>query len=164
MLRKFMANLESIRGMFRLDEVGHKPNLDDFRLQSADSEQTPQAPWLRESSKLIPGEALAAYLSLQSVARIASRPENVKIVLAIVFLAVTIVLRWLGSQDPAAQDANKTTQPWVIVISAVSYVFLVYASGGQIFWHRPIPDQQIYGQIAAAALGVLGPAIHRRLQ
>jgi hypothetical protein len=118
--------------------------------------------WLSDAGKLIPGEALTGYLSLQILTRAAQQPQNVGIVLALAFLVVTIVTRWFGSQDPTAIDPQPTTQPAVVVIAALSYVALVYATGGQVAWHDPIADQQLYGQIAAGAIGALGPTVARR--
>ena len=84
-------------------------------------------------------------------------------VLALVFAVVTVVLRLLGTQDPTDPNPGGTTQFGVVAISALSFISLVYATGGQMWWHRPIDDQQLYGQIAAAALGLLGPTVYRRV-
>jgi hypothetical protein len=160
-LNKILQNITSVRGAFRLGTVAPIENGDDFSLQGNKPDHVIEPHWLRETSKLIPGEALAAYLSLQAVAQIAKHPANVKITLAIIFLLVTIILRWIGSQDPTNPKPRNTSQLGVVLISAFSFVFLVYASGGQIYWHNPFDDQQTYGQIAAAALGVVGPSLHK---
>ena len=117
--------------------------------------------WLADSRKLIPGEALAGYISLEAISTNAVHPQNITIVLGLVFLMVTIVLRWIGTQDPEADAPALTAQWGVVLISALSFVFLVYATGGQIWWHAPITDQKLYGQIFAAALGILGPSLYR---
>jgi hypothetical protein len=159
----------SVRGTLRLSEPGpRKPKRGEdteFRLsEESKGASTGEAEpsWLTESRKLIPGEALAGYLSLQPLAAIAKEPENLKIVLAMAFCAVTALLRWFGSQDPGAADPKRTTQAGVVVISTACFICLVYATGGQVFWHEKWPDQSLYGQIGAAALGILGPAIYRR--
>jgi hypothetical protein len=128
--------------------------------RTAAASEQPQ--WLTDASKLIPGEALTGYLSLQILTRAAQQPQTVGIVLALTFLVVTIVTRWFGSQDPNAADPQPTTQPVVVAIAALSYIALVYATGGQVAWHAPIADQQLYGQIAAGAIGALGPTLARR--
>jgi hypothetical protein len=151
-----------IRGSLRLGKSakGRGGERASFDLtESTESEPS----WLEETRKLIPGEALAGYLSLQPIAKAAAQPQNVKIVLAIVFLIVTFVLRWFGTQDLNSTDPSKTVQIGAVAISVMSYVFLVYSTGGQLFWHHPLPDQQLYAQILAAALGILGPTLARRL-
>jgi hypothetical protein len=117
--------------------------------------------WLEDSRRLIPGEALAGYISLEAISATAVNPLNINIVLGIVFLVVTILLRWIGTQDPEADAPALTAQWGVVLISALSFVFLVYATGGQIWWHQPVVDQKLYGQIFAAALGILGPNLYR---
>jgi transposase len=62
----------------------------------------------RPSGEMCPARHSRA-MSLHPVAAAAHSPENVKIVLALVFLAVTVILRWYGSQDPDAQQPKNTT-------------------------------------------------------
>lgn len=130
-------------------------------MSSAHAVQQTEPSWLTESRKLIPGEALAGYLSLQALGKIAQNPQNVGIFIALVFCVVTILLRWFGTQDPDAPRPSHTVQWTAVIISTLSYIFLVYASGGQLFWHRPFPDQKLYAQILSVALGILGPTLYR---
>ena len=146
-----------VQGIFRI--VPRKGLADGAKTAPPNSE----ASWLADSRKLIPGEALAGYHSLQPLSKLAAHPANIVVVLALVFAVVTTVLRWIGTQDPTDNNAGGTTQWWVVLISLLSFVSLVYATGGQMWWHRPIDDQQLYGQIAAAALGLLGPTLYRRV-
>ena len=154
----------SIRGGTRLGSTTAEP-VGSYEITPSSetaSEATPS--WLSEVQKLVPGEALAAYIALQPVAAMAQHPGNVRIVLALVFLFVTIILKWIGTQDPAAADPARTTQRTAVAISAASFISLVYATGGQIFWHPPLADQALYGQIGAAAIGAVGPALFRWIQ
>jgi hypothetical protein len=154
--------LDRFRGTWRLPTRHEAKQREGFTL-SAEASATPGATasapagpapsWINEVRVLIPGDALAAYVALQPIATTAANPENVRIVLALVFLVVTIVLRWIGTAG----------QYGVVLISALAYIALVYATGGQIFWHRPFPDQALYAQIVAVALGLLGPAIWRNV-
>jgi hypothetical protein len=157
------AILDGIRGTMRLGTPVLKSgkNRASFDLTATTAEIEPS--WLEETRKLIPGEALAGYLSLQPIAKAAAHPQNVKIVLAIVFLVVTVVLRWYGTQDPTSADPSATAQIGAVAISALSYIFLVYSTGGQLFWHRTFSDQQLYAEISTAALGILGPSLFKRL-
>jgi hypothetical protein len=123
-----------------------------------------EASWLAEVQKLVPGEALAGYIALQPIASVAENPTNVKIVLALAFLVVTIFLRWVGSQDPGSPNPAQTAELPTVVISALSFICLVYATGGQLFWHQPVPDQSLYGQIGALALGAVGPRLAHMMQ
>ncbi len=163
--------LDKFRGTLRFGSItppvavapvskGFRASADD---QRKEKEKEEEPGWLQQSRKLIPGEALAGYLSLQGLAKIGSNPDNIKIVIALVFGLVTVGLRWLGSQDPNAPEPSKTVQWTVVGISTLSYIFLVYCTGGQVFWHRRIQDQEIYAQIFAVALGILGPTIIKRL-
>ena len=159
------GDLEKFRGTLRFGPMTaakpSKGSTKDFR-PSADVERGDEDPgWLQQSRKLIPGEALAGYLSLQALANpgLASNPQNIRIVLALVFAVVTILLRWLGSQDPNAPRPSKTVEWSVVLISTLSYVCLVYCTGGQLFWHARVADQELYAQIFAVALGILGPTI-----
>ncbi len=174
MMNILRRNLDGFRGTLRLeDRPAAKKETQSkagFHLSAdlTDADQdasTSEAPWLKESRKLIPGEALAGYLSLQALAnpKIADDPRSVKIFLAIVFCLVTILLRWLGTQSSKAADPVRSVQWSAIVISTLSYIFLVYSTGGQIFWHNPVKDQQLYAQILSVALGILGPTIYRAL-
>jgi hypothetical protein len=150
--------LDSFRGSLNVrDFTPARPG--EFQM-SADAAVVPvNEDWLARARVLIPGEGLAAYIALQPLAAIAKHPDNVKVVLALVFLVVTIAIRWLGTEDPRKGPTWRHPDYAVIAISALSYVFLVYATGNQIFWHRPIDDQQLYGQVAATGLGVIGPLI-----
>ena len=109
---------------------------------------------LDDARKMIPGEALAGYVALQAFVAKTDSPEDAAIVLALVFLVVTFVLRFFGTQDPDATRPARTTQWIVVVSSVVAFVALVYASGGRIWWHRTIANQTFYGQVAATALGI----------
>lgn len=113
---------------------------------------------LDDYKKLIPGEALAAYVALQAVAEKAENPANVRIVLALACCLLTVLLRWVGTQD----RTTKKPQYGAVIFAGVAFILLVYAAGGQIFWHARVPDQQFYAQIAAAILGVLVPALYGR--
>jgi hypothetical protein len=113
---------------------------------------------LDDYKKLIPGEALAAYIALQALAEQAENPVNVSIVLAISCCLLTIFLRWVGTQD----RVTRRPQYWAVLFAAVAFVLLVYAAGGQIFWHQKITDQQFYAQIFATVLGVIVPLVYGR--
>jgi hypothetical protein len=162
--------LDKFRGTLRFGPMTAPPKVakggaKEFQA-SADKARSDEEPgWLQQSRKLIPGEALAGYLSLQALAnpKIASNPQNIRIILALVFAVVTILLRWLGSQDPNAPKPSKTVEWSVVALSTLSYVCLVYSTGGQIFWHAHVEDQELYAQIFAVALGILGPAIIKAL-
>jgi len=167
--------LEKLRGSLRLGPrkiVVSVPEPEVDRVELAEDKpkvkttpktvtKTEEPIWLVESRKLIPGESLAGYLALQPLSKLAVNPVNIQIVLALVFLVVTFVLRVFASQDPDNPNPAKTTQWDAVFISTFSYIFLVYAMGNQVFWHAPITDQQLYGQIGAAALGILGPTLHK---
>ncbi|HEY0172378.1 MAG TPA: hypothetical protein VGB98_15255 [Pyrinomonadaceae bacterium] len=114
---------------------------------------------LSDYKNLIPGEALAGYVALQAFAEGAKNPDNVRIVLAIIFCVVAVVLRLIGTQD----RTTKRPQYGAVILGAVSFILLVYATGGQIFWHRAVEDQTFYAQIFASALGILGPPIYSRM-
>jgi hypothetical protein len=165
-----MGALDTFRGTLRFGPTTAPPKAaagGSKRFQpSAETGRSNEEPgWLEQSRKLIPGEALAGYLSLQALAnpKIASNPQNIRIVLALVFAVVTVLLRWLGSQDPNAPRPSKTVEWSVVALSTLSYVCLVYCTGGQIFWHARVEDQELYAQIFAVALGILGPAIIKAL-
>jgi hypothetical protein len=159
--------IENLRGSYRLTPVKRSPpeRAGGFRPSGVTDQGTKadEPSWLSDSRKLIPGEALAGFLSLQPISKLAQKPGNVSVVLALAFLLVTILLRWIGTQDPTATDPKKTVEFPAVGISALSFISLVYATGGQIFWHSPVPDQQLYGQILAAVLGILGPVVYRKL-
>jgi hypothetical protein len=156
--------LDLFRGSLRISGSQRLPP-STFRLsgESSDAGDRAKQSWLTQARILIPGEALAGFIALQPVAAAADNPDNVKIVLAQVFLIVTIVLRWIGSEDATAPRPRRTAQVGVVVISALSYTLLVYATGGQIFWHHALPDQMRYAQILAAALGIVGPTLYHTI-
>ena len=150
---RFYANYRSTT-----DQKGHfAPSSDP-----ADNSALNQASWLSDAKKLIPAESLAGYLALQPASLVAKNPENVKVVLADVFLAVTFVVALYGSQDPKSRSPMQSSQPIIVLMSCLCFVSLVYAVGGQITWHWPIVDQALYGQISTAALGICSPYICRR--
>ena len=168
-----MPLLNQLRGMYRIGPPGRLAAVPTSAQQPAppmggDMPGQPEPPpppdddegWLSQSRKLIPGEALAGYIALQALAETATEPGNVRIVLAIVFLFVTFFLRYVGSQE-SESGGSKSVQWGVVIISGLSFVFLVYASGGQIVWHEPVADQQLYAQILAFALGIVGPYINK---
>jgi hypothetical protein len=105
---------------------------------------------------------MAGYLSFAGLANAAQNPEVFTVFLAIVFLVVTILLRWIGTQDPDAAIPAKSSQWLAVVTSAVCFVSLVYASGGQIWLHAPFDNQKLYGQVVTAALGIVWPPVYRR--
>lgn len=162
MLNSLRQSIDRFRGELRIGKTVPRlqgaaaPGLLTTGNQASDTEPS----WLAYARILIPGEALAGYISLQSLEKLATHPENVQIFLALAFCCVTIVLRWIGTQDPNAADPRKTVDYAVVVISTLSYISLVYATGGQIFWHQPVVDQQLYAQIISCVLGILGPKIH----
>lgn len=157
--------ITSLRGSMRFSGMPRtEPSVQTRVLESevvaGEAEQAPvddKEPWISQSRKLIPGEALAGYVSLQAVTELATDPANVAIVLALAFLALTLFLRYVGTQDAEAADPASTVQWPVVVVSGIAFVALVYATDGQIFWHEPLPDQAIYGQILAVVLGIGGP-------
>lgn len=133
-------------------------------VRDIDSTQSGRGPAGESSSilddykKLIPGEALAAYVALQAVAEKAENPGNVRIVLALACCLLTVFLRWVGTQD----KATRKPQYGAVLFAAVAFILLVYAAGGQVFWHPRFPDQQYYAQIIATILGVAVPILYRR--
>jgi hypothetical protein len=131
-------------------ETGFVPSGDD---------QKENTPWLTGVRKLVPGEALAGYVSLSALSETSKHPERVSVIIAIIFLFVAMTSRWLGSQDPDVAKPSQTAQPAVVLLSGLSFVSLVYATGGQIYWHPTVEDQKLYGQIASAAIGIVGPLI-----
>jgi len=162
-------NSEVFRGSLRLGTTirssADSRSQSDFTPSSEGSanQTTAEPSWLAESLKLIPGEALAGYLSLQALGKFAQNPANVNIFIALVFCFVTVVLRWFGTQDPTAPKPSHTVQWTAIIISTLSYILLVYSSGGQIFWHQPITDQKLYAQILSVALVILGPTVYKAI-
>ena len=155
-----MALNDGIRGLYRIESAAAAPRPPAGKPAEEAPPAGKAAPqkegWLKQSRKLIPGEALAGYLSFQALANAAADPMQAQVFLALVFLVVTLFLRYVGSQQPGT-TGMKSVQWSVVFISGFSFVFLVYASGGQIWWHEPIPDQKFYAQILAFALGVIGP-------
>jgi hypothetical protein len=113
---------------------------------------------LDDYKKLIPGEALAAYVALQALAEKAENPDNVRIVLALACCLLTVFLRWIGTQH----ETTRKPQYGAVIFAAVAFILLVYAAGGQIIWHPRFPDQQYYAQIVATILGVIVPVLYRR--
>lgn len=126
--------------------------------QTTDAQTREASSILDDYKNLIPGEALAGYVALQAFAAGARNPENVRIVLALIFCAVAVGLRLIGTQD----KVTKRPQYGAVILGALSFVALVYATGGQIFWHTRAEDQEYYAQIFATALGILGPPIYSR--
>jgi hypothetical protein len=167
MLDATFKSLINLRGALRFEQPKPPPvRKKDFELSTekhGEPEKPEEPSWLKDSRKLIPGEALTGYIGLQSLAALAKNPENVRIVLAIVFCVVTIILSWVGTQDPKSPKPSTTTEFGVVLISTASYIALVYATGGQLYWHETIPDQTLYAQIVAAALGILGPPLYRNV-
>jgi hypothetical protein len=106
---QYLRSLEAkVRGTLRI--VPKMRLADGTKAGPSNSESS----WLADSRKLIPGEALAGYLSFQATSKLAKHPVNIVVVLALVFAAVTIVLRWVGTQDPTAKNPGGTTQWWVV--------------------------------------------------
>ena len=160
MANAFVRQLRNLRGTTRFGSPARGPG-NDAKPEFAPSAETAQGGtgWISGVRKLVPGEALAGYISLQALAKVAQDPARVAVILAITFLAVTLITRFLGTQDPRSETPWRTTQPLVVLLSGLSFVSLVYATGGQIFWHEAIVDQQLYGQIASVAIGAVGPPI-----
>lgn len=162
------TQIESLRGQFRLERVpaDKRVKSNDIRAKgprlSSDndshSQDIKQESAIAEARKLIPGEVLVVYISLLPITDTAANPGDAKIILALIFTALTIISRWIGSQK-TGNSAKSKTQFGVVAISTLSFISLVYSMGGQIWWHSPIPDQKIYAQFFAGALGVLGPQI-----
>lgn len=133
---------------------------------------------LEGAQKLVPGEALAGYVSLCSSAELvqnlgtgqAGAPavplapgSSMQVLLALAFLAVTIFLRVLGTMDPRAARPVTTIQWWVVIFSALAFIALVYATRGQIWWHAAFgsaEEQRFLGQAAAAVLGIVVPVAY----
>jgi hypothetical protein len=162
MANVIQKQIDKFRGTLRvgrpaLARRAEKGPGDDFTL-SSDEEPTgsTKPSVLEDYKKMIPGEALAGYISLQPLAAAAKQPEMARVVLALIFCIVTFVLRWIGTQD----KASRKPQLGAVALGTISFVLLVYATGGQIYWHTPVTDQEFYAQILAAALSLIGPPVY----
>jgi hypothetical protein len=132
-------------------------------MQNAGLPAGPAAQFLDNARKLIPAEAVAAYISCNGLAAATANPRRFEIVVALVFLVVAVWLRLIGSRPSTAKTFLDGVQPLTIGVCFLAYIALVYASGGQIWFHDPIADQEFYGQIASIATGILAPTLVPRI-
>lgn len=160
--------LKSVRGLHRIDKrpptATSAPTAGGLEMQDAapaGQAEYQQSQYLDAFIKLLPGEAVAFYITFQGFAEATDHPKVAQGILAWFGLAAIFMIRVVTTMDPESDRPGKTIRWLQVLLATIAYVIWIYALGDQLWPHAEIPDQRFYGQLAVGFVAVVSPVVVR---